>query len=806
MKNTSTNKKKFSLKSYQRPFLVGLACSLFAFGCSSNGNNEDPIALDELKLSSFKTNLSTYSDCNELKTDFQDKLLQKLKINLDNQKNSLLENYEENFSCNSTVTHGGYDGPHYASPESAGEDTADAAAPTTDDGSAAGSDSDVATNFTTTNIYEAGADEPDFMKNTGEHLFVGKRNAVEIYKIWPQTDFAKISEYTIEHLDVASYNKVQLLLASSDKLVLVYQKRDRLPAADVPSSSSGYAAVSARPDDMMPPCFGDDCYYGGRSRVIDTVVEVIDISDPSSPTQISSKIIKGAYTDARLIAGKLHVVTNLNQSSFSHIDSLQYNLPSQYELECGEEKAILTKNQYELLLDEITRVTLAETTESLNQQIDDFIENQIENQCQNVYHASEAEFSQILANADVDWQNTGVSTGSVAVSGGVSTSSSEPIATLPSDHSLIHIHSVKIEDSSELIGSSRYVFGKGQMIYANSEVLVVSNNFYLGGLHHIPLMDSTKKTYEATQLHLFKLDDDYHYLGSGVVPGRLINPFTLNYHNNHLRVATLTHYQTDSDSSATTEIDRGLRNQASNVYVLDNSLSIVGHAEGIGENENLYSARFVGKRGYLVTFKKVDPFFVIDLEDPTNPIVRGELKMPGYSSYLHPINENLVFGLGKDTIEATEGDFAWFQGLKLALFDVSDSENPKLVSEVIIGGRGTESQALHNHHAFSYHAQSQTLVFPIQYYSESTGSDSSHGEYQYKGAHAYKIVDDEIIAAGVFQNTTASSGDYYGYSSPYLRSILMGDEGWDSLYLISDQEVTHFDFADERLTESLAIE
>ena len=118
---------------------------------------------------------------------------------------------------------------------------------------------------------------------------------------------------------------------------------------------------------------------------------------------------------------------------------------------------------------------------------------------------------------------------------------------------------------------------------------------------------------------------------------------------------------------------------------------MVGKLEGIGQGENLHAVRFMGDRGYMVTFIKTDPLFVIDLSQPQNPRVLGELTMPGYSDYLHPYDATHLIGVGKDAVDSVQGNFAWYQGLKLALFDVSDVNNPVLVANYSIGDRGTNS-------------------------------------------------------------------------------------------------------------------
>lgn len=121
--------------------------------------------------------------------------------------------------------------------------------------------------------------------------------------------------------------------------------------------------------------------------------------------------------------------------------------------------------------------------------------------------------------------------------------------------------------------------------------------------------------------------------------------------------------------------------------------------------ERLYATRFLGDRLYVVTFKKVDPLYVVDLADPAKPSITGEVELPGFSDFLHPVGEGYLVGVGLDTVPAEgsgDGRFAWFQGVRLGLFDVKDPGNPKEIDHVVVGRRGTKSPALFDPHAFSF--------------------------------------------------------------------------------------------------------
>src|SRR5207245_8010895 len=184
--------------------------------------------------------------------------------------------------------------------------------------------------------------------------------------------------------------------------------------------------------------------------------------------------------------------------------------------------------------------------------------------------------------------------------------------------------------------------------------------------------------------------------------------------------------------------------QSNNVYVLDDSLNIVGHLEKIAPNEKIYSARFMGDKLYLVTFHRIDPFFVIDLSADT-PKVLGALKIPGYSSYLHPYDDMHVIGIGKETKQNQYGGLQPL-GVKIALFDVSDVTNPVTVDTFSIGGQGTDSEILSEPKAFLFDKEKNILSIPIfqQYYGGPVplegGVDESNSGSTTSGVDAGKPV------------------------------------------------------------------
>ncbi|MDI6729996.1 MAG: beta-propeller domain-containing protein [Candidatus Altarchaeum sp.] len=270
---------------------------------------------------------------------------------------------------------------------------------------------------------------------------------------------------------------------------------------------------------------------------------------------------------------------------------------------------------------------------------------------------------------------------------------------------------------------------------------------------------------------------------SGNVPGRVLNQFSMDEYKENFRIATTANWGQSSTN---------------NVYVLDDELKIIGKLEYLAPGESIYSARFIGDRCYLVTFVKIDPLFVIDLSNPTEPEVLGKLKIPGYSDYLHPYDENHIIGIGKEAVDAKEGYFSWYQGVKLSLFDVSDVKKPKEISKYDIGDRGTDSYALHDHKAFLFSKSKNLLVIPIllaeideEKYPGGV-QPNTYGDYVWQGAYVFNITTDKgFELKGRVTHTADSkefikSGWYYGESATSVKRSLYID---DVLYTISNKKV-----------------
>lgn len=283
-----------------------------------------------------------------------------------------------------------------------------------------------------------------------------------------------------------------------------------------------------------------------------------------------------------------------------------------------------------------------------------------------------------------------------------------------------------------VVGSG--VIANGETIYASTESLYVATNVWVPD-QWIGTADAREFEQEyETAIHKFDISGTgpAEYVASGSVDGHLLNQFAMDEHDGYLRVATTDGppwgFQEDSESFVTV------------LQVRDDRLEQVGRVGDMGHGERIYSVRFIGDTAYVVTFRQVDPFYVVDLSDPESPAVAGELKISGYSGYLHPVGEDRVLGVGQ---EATgEGRTT---GAKATMFDVSDPSNPREIGTWTIEGGYTDVEW--DHLAFLYWPAEELAVLPVQ-----SWQDQFHGAVVLKtddgvrevGRITHQIGDSEI--------------------------------------------------------------
>ncbi len=281
------------------------------------------------------------------------------------------------------------------------------------------------------------------------------------------------------------------------------------------------------------------------------------------------------------------------------------------------------------------------------------------------------------------------------------------------------------------------------------------------------------------------------------VPGHINDEYSLDEFNGNLRVATTVGRAAGGAVGVWGVRFSGSAQSPSStngVYVLSENMTPLGRLEGLAPNETIRSARFMGDRLYLVTFKKVDPFFVIDLADPARPAVLGYLKIPGFSEYLHPILPGLVLGIGRQTVESAGGSFAWFQGVKLSLFDVSDVANPREVAKLVIGDRGTSTLAMDDPHAFTWVPRLSMLVLPVRLFEvHGTGAPaaSTWGTETWQGAYfvGVSVKDGFKVLQRVSHYDPSANPPCSTYVYPWTSLITRSFESGGYIYTVSSDFV-----------------
>ncbi len=314
-------------------------------------------------------------------------------------------------------------------------------------------------------------------------------------------------------------------------------------------------------------------------------------------------------------------------------------------------------------------------------------------------------------------------------------------------------------DASLALGKGVGVFSEGETIYASKQNLYVTTTPWRP-------QQWTEEEGEGTGLesyvHKFSLAsaEQAQYVASGAVRGRVRSQWSLSEHEGDLRIAT-----TDQQSwdSATSESFVSVLRQSGDELVQ------IGQVGGLGKGEEIQGVRFIGDVGYVVTFRQIDPLYTIDLHDPKQPVAAGELKIPGYSAYLHPIAEDLILGVGYDGTD--EGQLT---SLQLSLFDVSDLKAPKRLHQAAFGEAFGWSEAIFDPKAFLYWGQSKLAVLPMESY---TYDEVTMTETQFAGAVGYTIDAQEgILPVGQIEHAVAPQNpDEYSWLPPIRRSLVIGD-------------------------------
>ena len=319
------------------------------------------------------------------------------------------------------------------------------------------------------------------------------------------------------------------------------------------------------------------------------------------------------------------------------------------------------------------------------------------------------------------------------------------------------------------------------VVYTNFEEYYADNipgDVYTGGVISSSVVENGQN---STIVRVSYSNGTVAVKAAGTVPGTVLNQFSLDEYGIYFRLAT----------SRFANIG-GVYTRSDDVYVLSQNMTQISALRNIAPGENIYAVRFVGDMGFVVTFMQIDPLFAISFKDVTHPVILSALKVSGYSDYLHPLPGGYLIGVGKDAVPASEGNYAFYLGLKLSLFRVFDNGTSIQVDKLLIGDRGTESPVLTDHLAFTFDSSRNITVIPVLL-AKVSGSQSYSGGYPlfgdpvWQGVYVIKVAPTGFTVLGTVSQYP--SGQNYG-DSPNSglvvdRSVIIGDY----LYTISQSEV-----------------
>jgi hypothetical protein len=367
---------------------------------------------------------------------------------------------------------------------------------------------------------------------------------------------------------------------------------------------------------------------------------------------------------------------------------------------------------------------------------------------------------------------------------------------------VLDLDTMELSDSQCFLGATETLYASADAVFLATTTFNYSQGAFITEGPDIDIAVEPTDTDEAipesrteTSIHQFDINaGSLTYVGTGAVKGHLgwnplRKPFRMSEKDGYLRVATFNDEQGETVSPILlTILHANGQGSLDTVSTLPNSRepAFIGKP-----GEQLYASRFLGDRAYLVTFRQTDPLYIIDLADPTNPSIAGELEIEGYSDYLQPIGQDYLLGIGKDAVAANDGvgdgRGALVQGVKLSLFNVSDPASPTEVQSVLIGQRGTHSNALSDHRAITIQAATDShplrVSFGIDVYGETsperaTDANSAfrYYDYGYSGLHGFEVnvgADAQIVSKGVLR-VNPDVDFYYG---PYGvdRSVMVND-------------------------------
>ncbi len=584
---------------------------------------------------------------------------------------------------------------------------------------------DGAQEYSETNTQVVGVDEADFVKNDGSYIYILADGKFQIIDAWPPESAQKISSFDIEGDPKKLFIRNQRAFIYSSLDYAEQENDDYFPPG---YSFWGYSTECT---------YGYNCDFTGDGR--ETKITILDISDVTEPTLLREIFFSGSYINSRRVGDAVHSVLLFP----AKIDGLLY-WPE--ELDCSN-------------YDKYTDEELESMFEALKADNRAIIES--------------INLTEFLPSVkDIRYENNQVLQTTEGILG---TCNDYHTSTQEDAESFISIVSMNINGSGDLKATT--IVGSPGAVYSSSSALYIASrqtqtwdiywSFYWN-------------TEESTLIHKFNLNNDTFsssYAASGVINGRVLYQFSMDEHEGFFRIAATSGHVPGSNVHSTVSI----------LEENNGTLQVVGSINDIAPTEDIRAARFFGDRGYIVTFKKTDPLFALDLSNPYNPKIAGELKIPGYSTYIHYIDDDHLLTIGYDADD--QGSFGWFQGIMLQIFDVSDMTNPLLAHKEVIGTRGTTSDAATNHLAFNYFQPSGKnyglLAIPMNICEGSSGGGDYGDTMTFSGLMVYEVAPETGfeflggISHSAPENPYVYSSACYNWwtdSNSYVkRSIFMDD-------------------------------
>ena len=443
-----------------------------------------------------------------------------------------------------------------------------------------------------------------------------------------------------------------------------------------------------------------------------TVLRLIDVSDPTRMRVLSTLEVDGHLSGARMIGDVVRLVTSAAPNGFRPM---------------GQEENVR----------QVTESSLGNWLPSYRLTVDD------------------------------------AHTGGPAVSSGLLVPCDQ--VSRPAEFSGLGTTTVLTFDLSETDlgdGDATSVLADAQTVYSSADSLYVATTRHEQAIAQPQQQSSQPVPAVTTSTELHKFDirgaGPARHVASGRVRGHVLNQFSLSEHDSHLRVAT-------------TDGMPGMPGTGSESFVTvmseqDGKLVATGEVGNLGRGERIYAVRFLGDVGYVVTFRQVDPLYTLDLSDPTRPRMVGELKIPGYSAYLHPVGDGLLLGIGQDATD--EGRRL---GAQMSLFDVSDPAHPTRLHQAALGNGS--SAAEYDHHAFLWWGARRLAVLPVQTWDDRVN---------FSGVFGFEVTRDGIDEIGQVSHGGSGGQDISRGVNPITRSLVVGD----SLLTISDDGIRASGLAD----------